>query len=144
MPGNVTVTKRVNPTSGSSPAPATYTITIRNNTGAQIVLNQIQDDMTSVTAFTGTACTLSVSSPPSTQPCPVPVTQPNVWTWTGALPLDDGATATMTIVGTFAIFPPPGPGTPTPAPQQFCNPGAVVTYNTSSTVNSGSACFTLN
>jgi hypothetical protein len=115
-----------------------YTIRIQNNTSAAITLNQIVDDMSGINEFSGTSCTY-----PDGTACVAPAAQPAVWTWNGSLVINpNGGSATMTITGNFARFL-PGPGTPTPAPQQFCNT-ATVTYNGSTTMNTNSACFTLN
>jgi hypothetical protein len=134
-PGTVTVVKRVSPSSGTSPADVTFTIDVLNNSGAQITLERIDDDMSSLTTFKGLTCV-----GPDGNPCAVPPGNGGQWTWQGSLAVNAGTKVTMTITGQFSYFP---PVTPTPPPTQYCNPGATATYNGGTKVSSGQACFTL-
>jgi hypothetical protein len=141
-PGPVLVTKSVNPPSGPNNTSVIYTITIENQTGGPIILQRIEDNMDGMGGFAGTGnCT-----GPDGALCPNTSGSPEgYWVWTGTWPLTNGASATMTIEGTFVQFLPPTP-TPPPPPQQFCNPGVLVVYNTG-TASIGidpNACFTLN
>ncbi|MFL5805998.1 MAG: hypothetical protein ACJ8CR_30215 [Roseiflexaceae bacterium] len=140
-PGNVVVTKQVNPNSGISGTGVVYTITIQNNTGAAITLDQIRDNMDPMGGFAGVSCT----GPGGSGTCVNQSgSQSGDWLWIGSFSLANGAGTTMTISGSFVTFP-PGPGTPTPTPQTFCNPGVTVFYNGSSSATLGSgACFILN
>jgi len=110
---------------------------VTNNTGVPITLTRIDDDMSNLTTFKGASCL-----GPDGNPCAVPAGRGGLWNWQGTVALKGGASATLTITGQFSFFPPIGPGTPTPAPRQYCNAGAIATYD-SGTASSGQACFAL-
>jgi hypothetical protein len=130
----------VNPPSGPNNTAVVYTITIENRTGGPIILEEIRDNMDGMGGFAGTGCT-----GPDGMSCPNTSGSPEGdWLWTGSFPLAPGASATMRITGTFVQFIPPTP-TPPPGPQQFCNPGVSVVYDTTGTAGMGlGACFILN